>query len=199
MKKILFALLLIVPVFVFSQYTEFKTEAAFIPNVGQFDGRNWQKNKIEFAIHEGNDYVFFTKKGLTYRFDRVIRNPELKEEAGDFEGEKLGLTERVTKSELVHITWIGSNPDAQIISEEEINSYFSYCIYQDNEHKEVKNINNIKGYKKLTYKNLYNNIDVVYTFHPDGGFEYSFILHPGADVSQIKLNHYALEVHRFVQ
>ncbi len=190
MKKILFTLFLL-PFIAFSQSEwvhNFANDKAFIENKGQFNGRNWDTNSdIKFAIEESNNYVFFTNSGLTYRFDKMIKNPELKGEH-DFEAEE-GESERVNKAELIKIKWLNANSDVKIIPEDELSAYYSYAIYEDAEHNEVKNINHIKGYKKLTYKNLYNNIDVVYTFHPKGGFEYSFILHPGADVSQIKMKY----------
>ena len=55
--------------------------------------------------------------------------------------------------------------------------------------KEYYDITRISGYQKLVYKNLYPNIDVEYVFHPQGGIKYALILHPGADVSQVKMKY----------
>ncbi len=162
-------------------------EAAFIHNVGQFDGRNWEKNKILFAIDRVNNFAFFTKEGVTYRFDKIIRNPELKDEKEAHENPN--EPERVNKSELVFIKWVNSNPDVEIIAEDKLQSYYSYSIYTSEDRKNVKNINHINGYKKLIYKNLYDNIDLIYTFPEKGGLEYTFIVHPGGDPNQIKMQY----------
>ena len=46
------------------------------------------------------------------------------------------------------------------------------------------------AYKKLIYHNLYPGIDMEFYFPEDKkGFEYSFIIHPGADVSQLKMQY----------
>ena len=191
MNKILFAFLLL-PYFVFSQNNnikQFQTENSFIENKGQFDGRNWDSNsKIKYAIDYNSAQVFFTEKGLTYRFDKIIKNPELEGEK-DFEGKREGKPERTNISELIQINFLGANPNVKIIAENVNSSHYSYNIYQNGNHKTVKNINNIRGYKKITYRNIYNKIDLEYIIKEEGGFEYSFILKPGADASKIKMKY----------
>ncbi len=185
MKKYILFLLGFLPIIAFSQVNSlasFETTPAFIKNHGQFDGRNWQKDShIEYGIDYDDSYVFFTKKGLTYRFDKIIRNPNRDKRIHD-------SPKRTNISELIHVNWIGSNPDVEIIVQDEASAYYSYAI-RNFETKEVRNENYIKGYKKLIYQNIYDNIDVEYIFHPETGFKYSIILHPGADVSQIKMKY----------
>ena len=43
------------------------------------------------------------------------------------------------------------------------------------------------SFKKIIYRNLYPDIDVEYVFHPEDGIKYSLILHPGADISKVKM------------
>jgi len=154
-------------------------DRAFIQNLGQFDGRNWQKNPIKYAINENPFYIFFTEKGLTYRFDKIIKNPAYKK--GDHSQPK-----RINISELIHVTWVGANEQVEIIAEQPKENYYSYAV-RDGARDVTKNIPGISGFEKITYKNLYDQIDLEYVLHPDGGVKYSFILHPGADPSQIKL------------
>ncbi|MBD3637356.1 MAG: gliding motility-associated C-terminal domain-containing protein [Crocinitomicaceae bacterium] len=156
-------------------------ERSFIKNMGQFDGRNWQKNEIVYGYDQNPFYVFFTQKGLTYRFDKIIKNPRYKK--GDPSNPK-----RINISELIHATWVGANENVEITAEEVVPFHYSYAV-RDWPSKDVINIPGIKGYKKITYNNLYDNIDVEYVIHPDGGIKYSIILHPGADPSQIKLEY----------
>ncbi len=82
--------------------------------------------------------------------------------------------------------WDGSNPNVQIIAEEETHDYHTYS-YEEN--GESKNVSKARGYKKITYKNLYPNIDVEYTFHPETGIKYAIVLHPGADAAKIKMRY----------
>ncbi|MCB9223377.1 MAG: gliding motility-associated C-terminal domain-containing protein [Crocinitomicaceae bacterium] len=206
MRKIAIALLSITffTLIPFSQNSlnDFKLneERTFIHNQGQFDGRNWQSNQIVYGYDQNPFYVFFTEKGLTYRFDKIIKNPELKkyaedehdheliEEGDGHEAEIVNIPKRINISELIHATWIGSNENVEIVAEDKVDFYYSYAVRKWPT-KEVDNISDIPAYQKITYKNLYDNIDVEYIIHPEGGIKYSIILHPGADPSQIQLEY----------
>lgn len=159
----------------------FDSKRSFIKNEGQFDGRNWQKdNPILYGMSQNPFYIFFTERGHSYRFDKLIKNPNRKDPKTD--------SKRINISELVNVTWVNSNPNVEIIVEDELSAYYSYSILKPGT-KDAYNVNNIKGYQKLTYKNLYKNIDLEYTIHPEGGVKYNVILHPGANPSDLKLKY----------
>ena len=171
---------------IFSQDSQWannlNSSQSFIENKGQFDGRNWDSSsEIEFAYAQNPFYIFFSKKGLTYRFDKIVRNPN--RDKSDPKSPK-----RTNISELVNVEWLGSNSNVTIVSEEQVGNYYSYAV-KDFSNNTVHNETGVKGFQKITYKNLYNNIDVQYVIHNDGGVKYSIILHPGADASQIKLKY----------
>jgi len=164
----------------------------FIENKSQFNGRNKLTNsKILYGIDQNGTQVYFTKQGLTYRFDERQKK-DIREEEKEREKESKKMTaeewaehekeERSVKinTDLVHLQWENANPNVQIVAENEATEYYSYCVGKEN-------INHIKGYKKIIYKNLYPNIDVEYVFHQQDGIKYSLILHPGADASQVKM------------
>jgi hypothetical protein len=160
---------------------KFEAQKAFIENKGQFNGRNRQPDsQILYAVDEGSVQVYFTKKGLTYRFDRKEKNKDRRD--GDESKPKIFFD-----SDIVNMIWEGANPNAELVAEEMTPDYYTYAM-RKNENN-IYDIEHIKGFKKLVYKNLYNNIDVEYVFHPNDGIKYSFILHPGADISQVKMNY----------
>jgi len=183
MKKLLLIFFLL-PGVIFSQ-SEWEINnidgTAFIKNQGQFDGRNWQKNKVEYGIENGNFHIFFTKKGWSYRYDKMIREKKDEQKEKHEPG-----WENV--SELVHVTWLNTNKNVEILAENQRSEYFSYAV-RNFKTKEVYNINHVHGYKKLIYKNLYDHIDVILEIIPQKGFEYSLLLHPGADINQVKLRY----------
>ncbi len=156
--------------------------SSFIENKGQFDGRNWRSDdKVLFGYDQNPFYIFFTKKGLTYRFDKMIRTPEREK----YDPSK---PKRTNISELIFADWIGANENVEIISENITADYHSYAI-KDPISKEIYNVNNINAFKKITYKNIYDNIDIEYIIHASGGIKYNVILHPNADLSQVKLKY----------
>ena len=165
--------------------TDFDSELSFVENKGQFINRNWQNTPIEFGMRRGKLSTFFTKKGLTYRFDKFIKNPDRKKD---------GVTDTTTGkylnvSELIHVNWLGSNPNVEIQAEEMLESYYSISYIDYNDKNTTKNINHLRSFRKLTYKNLYPNIDLVYTIHPNGGIKYKLVLKSGADPSVIKMKY----------
>ncbi len=153
---------------------------SFIKNEGQFDGRNWNSNdEVEYAMAQNPFYIFFSKSGVTYRLDKIVRNPN--RDKKDPTSPK-----RTNVSELVNVKWIGANPNVQLIASQEKSNYYSYAV-RDFTTGATSNINHVKGFEKLTYKNIYDHIDVEYVFHPQGGVKYSIILHPGADPADVRL------------
>ena len=163
------------------------SERAFVENKGQYDGRNWQSNNpIKFALSQQDGwFTFFSKTGVTHRIERLVRNPKKKKGEGDAHRK---VPSRIHLSEFVNISFVGANNNVKIIAEEKTNHYYSYAV-KALKTNDVNNINNVTGYKKITYKNIYNNIDIEYTLHPDGGIKYNVILHPGADPNQIKMKY----------
>ncbi|MDX2359268.1 MAG: gliding motility-associated C-terminal domain-containing protein [Crocinitomicaceae bacterium] len=182
MKNLIFIGFLFLCCNLFAQdETSFRTETgiSFIENKGQFDGRSWNSSEhIEFAYAQNPFYIFFSKQGLTYRFDKIIRNPERKNNPQ--------ASKRTSISTLITGTWLNANEDVTIIAEEILPNYYSYAI-KNFATGDVSNANNIAGHKKITYKNLYDNIDIEYTIHPEGGIKYNVILHPGANPSDVQL------------
>lgn len=81
--------------------------------------------------------------------------------------------------------WQNANSNTEIVADEATTDYHNYYFKQAS--GEYKNVSNIKGFKKITYKNIYPNIDIDYVFHKMGGLEYSLTLHPGANPSQVKM------------
>ncbi|HWY99177.1 MAG TPA: hypothetical protein VNY36_08835, partial [Bacteroidia bacterium] len=65
---------------------------------------------------------------------------------------------------------------------------FYFNFYRPDINKD-KIIGKVPGYKKLVYKNIYPNIDIEYIVDTIDGIKYSYILHPGADASLIKMNY----------
>ena len=180
MKLITSLLIILITTYSIGQ-NNFNEDYSFIENKGQFDGRNWRSNsKIEFAYQHNPFYVFLSKDGHTYRFDKMIKNPKRKQNPE-------AMPKRVNISELINVTWVGANKDVEIISTDKINPYYSFAIQTPS--GDIKNVNHVQGYKTITYKNLYDNIDVEYNIHPEGGIKYNVILHPGADPSLIKLKY----------
>ena len=190
-RNVLLALLLIATVFLYAQKSAAKwtgsigQQKAFIENKSQFDSKNKQAGgQILFGTDEGPAMIYFTKTGLTYRLQKIEPKPhtgEMERTASKRESEEEEHAVKTT-TDILHMQWENANPDAQVIAEEVLPNYSSYTFGKTN-------VNHVKSFKKLTYKNLYPGVDVVYVFDKRDGIKYSVVLHPGADVSNVKMKY----------
>lgn len=187
MNKLFFAPLFLLCTALFAQQSPVSWTASneadkrFIENKGQFDGRNkLPGTEILYAVDNGTMQIFFTKQGVTYYFEEKFRTPGRKK--GDRKIPKYSK-----RYEVKHFTWEGANPNVVLKGEEKTQDYFTYSFLAAD--KSAYTYNDIRGYKKLVYRNLYPNIDVEYVFHPEIGIKYSVILHPGADATKVKMKY----------
>jgi gliding motility-associated-like protein len=75
----------------------------------------------------------------------------------------------------------GCNTDVELFYQNKSGHYYTFNAIQKKAY----------AYKKIIFKNLYPNIDLVYSLRAGNqdGFEYSFVLNPGADASKIKIKY----------
>lgn len=164
-------------------YDLFGTDTKFIENIGQYGNTltNYDRmGKILYGYEGLGMPVLFTEKGLIH-LQRKTKKPryeeiERREEKGLKEKERAAPVDRVITME-----WVNANTHPQIITEELCTDYFTYGLLQDK----------AKAYKKITYKELYQGIDLVFSFDENkkAGFKYSLLASPGADLSQIKMKY----------
>ncbi|MGP8215883.1 MAG: gliding motility-associated C-terminal domain-containing protein [Bacteroidia bacterium] len=149
-------------------------------NEGQFDG-DIDSGKVLFSGNIDGINIYFTSRGLIYRYDELPRvNPKEKDEP-EHETDKKDTPEPIRH--FFSFNWEGANQDVEIIAEDEVSFY--YCYPANDKHTTIAH-----AFKKLLYKNLYQGIDIEYSFPDDkSGIEYSIIVHPGADLSKVILKY----------
>lgn len=164
----------------------------FIENKGQFDAE-LLSDKIKFGINSMGMQTYFTSSGMTYLFNvsESSGNKSLNGKEKDQELQEDEVEERKRDAKVyikqIHMQWLNANPNAKLISENGVPEYYTYS-----------DANNLQTYKasackKIVYKDLYPNIDVEYIFHEKEGIKYSLLLHPGANVSSIKMKYSGVE------
>ncbi|HPQ07765.1 MAG TPA: PKD domain-containing protein [Bacteroidia bacterium] len=163
-------------------------ERYFVQNKGQWENKKVNNQEILFAFDGQNEDYFFTKSGVQIELikKKWIKKEEEKEYEKNhkWEEEEYILSE---KRESVYGEWIGINNNVEIIPLDKNSYYSSYTFKKNNKYI---NINFIPTFKKLLYKNIYPNIDIEYTLHPEGGFKYNIIIHPGGDITKVKFRYF---------
>lgn len=157
-----------------------KRQSFFIENKGQILDQNFQPNNNVLFLFSGNGFkVQLRKTGYSYELFSVNDQPKTKP------GQKFENTIDLLKTKIissrVDIDFGGMNPQCEVVSEEAGNEILNYVINGDK-------IPGIKSFKKVTYKNVYSNIDIEFILNPSmkNVLKYNVILRPGADIEKIK-------------
>ncbi|MBL0048747.1 MAG: gliding motility-associated C-terminal domain-containing protein [Bacteroidetes bacterium] len=170
----------------------FSSLGEFIENVGQYgnDMPNYATmGKIQYGYEGFEMPVLFTSKGIIHLQRKLVGPSEEEREAAEREEKKSG--KKGTKEEeleqlkaidrTVVMEWLDANPDCEIITSTPETAYHTYGFLTSK----------AKGYKKITYANLYDGIDVELSLDPSkaAGFEYKIIAQAGADISKVKMKY----------
>lgn len=167
--------------------------AAFIENKGQVVDQNGLANaKVLYILSLRGMNVQVHKNGFSY--DTYVAKPaaNLSEQKANrfrsMQSKGVQTKERVERQFRFHrvdISFDGANANPEIIVAEEKSDYINYYNNSKNE------IIQAKHFSKLVYKNLYKGIDLelITLNKKEQKFEYNFIVHPGADVNQIKIRY----------
>ncbi len=158
---------------------------SFIENIGQYGKKVEgfeQMGTIQYGYEGWGMPILFTAKGIIHLQRKIEKLSNSEEE----KLEKLGLKEAEIEHKnnitdrTITMEWIGANTAVEIVKEAKTTDYHTYGLLTTKAY----------GYKKIIYKNLYEGIDVVYSFADNKiGFEYSLIVHPGADITAVKMKY----------
>lgn len=156
----------------------------FIENLGQVDEKHANGNPVLFETSIQGTNVYFTRKGVTAVYAESYLPDEFKEEmeevkvmdADDELAEKMQV-----RYHYLTMQWQNTAGAEAMEKVDETPYYFTYP------NNRTGNTVVTRGYKKIIYKNIYPNIDAEYLLPEEGGLKYNLILHPGADISAIKM------------
>lgn len=149
-----------------------KGKIKFTENKGQLvDQQNNILPHILFSSTHKNVHIYLTKTGIQYVW--------LKADPEQIVGSKTkGLAAYQLRLELT-----GANPEPLVVTEYPApdfeNFYLPHC---------PQGITQVRGYQKVTYKNVYPFVDFVVYSH-DKGLKYDFIVRPGGRVADIRIKY----------
>lgn len=179
MKNLFLSLYLIgcIPFLCSAQRLPFQSDNIFkthylIENKGQFELMQSHMKQVDFAIHHRLDEAYINRNGFSFHITSSKKRTEKQEE----ELERGKQNHTALQESWIDFNWVGANADSKARAEGKSTHYFTY-----GPEKYIS-----YGFEKVTYRNLYPGIDVVYQLNPKGGIEYTLILHPGADIEKVR-------------
>jgi Secretion system C-terminal sorting domain len=146
------------------------------------------ENKGQIMGHDGKTMENILYKTSAAGMNMYLRNDGfsylvLKSKNNDTPVEKFDINHASTEFEYhrIDMTLLGANASAEIIQEQKANYYENY-------YRGSLTATNVSGFSKITYKNIYSNIDWV-IYSREGQIKYDFVVHPGGNPSDIKMNY----------
>ncbi|AZI69205.1 DUF7948 domain-containing protein [Cloacibacterium normanense] len=191
MKKIYFLFIFSFFISVFSQQKlQSQSDFYFYENKGQIiDQKGNANSKVKYLFNSGGLNVQIKKEGFSYDVYEVEKTKKKKSKVEN----SLTALDRKPKDEFdykfkfhrVDIDFLNANKNPEIIAEGKSTDYENYYNIP---HK-PEGVTEVHRYQKITYKNIYPNIDLVFFKPKDSAktIEYNFIIHPKGKISDIKL------------
>lgn len=186
MQKILFLFTIFNCALLFSQNKSLKdTEYFFYENKGQIIDQDGKNNPaVKYLFHSNGLNVQLKKTGFSYDVYQIEKikenNSDKKQNLSDQKQVKVKY-----KYHRVDIDLVNSNPNVEIVPEDQSPDYENFYNIPGT----PNGVTHVYRFRKVTYKNIYSNIDLVF-FKPADTLkpiEYNFIVKPGGKVSDIKM------------
>ncbi|MFH7013384.1 T9SS type B sorting domain-containing protein [Flavobacterium sp. FlaQc-52] len=192
MKRILLFLLLLIFIPVFSQNKN--QSIGFKENKGQILDQKGKPNQaVKFLLNTGGLNVQLRKNGFSYDVYEVKKTPIVSRKTSKtlpYRNPKEDVPEEPEygleyKFHRIDIDFVNSNANVEFITDQEAKDFDNYYNIPNKPESVVA----VHQYKQITYKNIYPNIDIVFTIpnDPKKTVEYNFVVHPKGDISAIKL------------
>lgn len=190
--RIFLYLFILLTTFSFAQKNTTKS-IGFIENKGQIVNQKGKENKsVHYLLNTPGLNVQLRKNGFSYDVYQT-KNIPLKEKNSSQNNYKPIFKDKENLPEYnteyfyhrIDIDFANSNPAVKLIAEEKSSDYDNYY----NVSHAPEGITNVHKFQKVTYLNIYNNIDVVFYIPKDSTkvVEYNFIVKPGGKISDIQL------------
>jgi hypothetical protein len=131
--------------------------------------------EILYTASAGNVRLFFTKSAVYYVYSSsAAQDSSLESPAGSSPRSFYRLDMELT----------GSGARTELIAEDTLEGtrsyYYAHC---------PQGIKGVKTFSRLTYRNVYPGVDMVFYRHRDKGVKYDFVVHPGGDTGNIKIRY----------
>ncbi|MEO8515920.1 MAG: hypothetical protein ABI426_04205, partial [Flavobacterium sp.] len=192
MRRILLLFIFHFSIFVFAQKNT--SSVGFSENKGQIVDQKGRKNAaVKYLLNTAGLNVQLRQNGFSYdvyetKKISLTRKQKERLHTSSFEKEDTLKNPNYTLEYICHridIDFENSNSDVTLISEGRSTDYDNYY----NVPSEPDGVTNVHKFQKVTYQNIYNNIDVVFTIPEDKSkpVEYNFIVKPGGRISDIQL------------
>ncbi|RKR11398.1 gliding motility-associated-like protein [Flavobacterium sp. 90] len=192
MKHKLLLFFFIITIQLFSQTKN--QSIGFKENKGQIiDQKGKSNSAVKYLLNSNGLNVQLRKNGFSYDVYEVKKTPIVRSQTAKTNPEQIPEKDKQTKPEYnleytfhrIDIDFVNSSSKVELITEQKSKDFDNYY----NVPNKPEGIVGVHQYKQITYKNIYPNIDVVFSIpnDPQKTVEYNFVIHPKGKISDIQL------------
>ncbi|PXY42581.1 hypothetical protein DMB65_00715 [Flavobacterium cheongpyeongense] len=179
----------------FTLFSQNKNQSiGFKENKGQIiDQKGKPNTAVKYLLNSNGLNVQLKKNGFSYDIYEVKKIPvspsktskTLPYQIPEKDKDKEPEYSLEYKFHRVDIDFVNSNSKVALITDQESKDFDNYY----NVPNKPEGIVGVHQYKQITYKNIYPNIDIVFTVpdDPQKTVEYNFVIHPKGKISDIQL------------
>lgn len=189
LKLLLLLLLIITPVFAQNK----NQPLGFKENKGQIIDQNGKPNDaVKYLLNSRGLNVQLKKHGFSYDVYEIKKRAlkhhlQEKSTLASFKKNDKRVPD-YTLEYIFHridIEFVNANANVRLVKDKAFSDYDNYY----NVANKPDGITNVHQYKQITYKNIYPNIDVIFSIPKDSlkTLEYNFVVHPKGRISDIKM------------
>ncbi|MEI6682816.1 MAG: FISUMP domain-containing protein [Bacteroidota bacterium] len=166
---------------------------AFIENKGQIIDQNNKPNPaVLYLLNTPGLNVQLRRSGFSYDLYRIsniehrIQNAEMPCD----QSHNKGHDSSSVNFHRIDFDLVGANPACEILASATSSDYLNYYTTGTS----VNGATKVRSYENVSYKNIYPGIDLEFQADSTSGVKYNFIVHPGGDLSAIRINIAGAEV-----
>ncbi len=157
----------------------------FVKNAGQV--YDYDKNKasnVLYSLNADNSSIFLTTSGLTYSIiDRVFQNTNPPDISLRHSPDRNSTDKKVVRMDMI---LLGASILKSNTEELEYQSEAQLAFYGNTIGTEARDL---RFCRQVLVRNIYPNIDWLLKITNENIFKYDFIVHPGGDVNDIRLQY----------
>lgn len=159
-----------------------KPASVFEENKGQMKDQHWKPRPdvLFYGNQQGMNY-YIKNDGVSFQLSRVDSWREEEQRPGMPEKSNIKVPDQISTYR-VDAQWIGYNADFKVEQGSALDGYNNYYNVPEG----VEPALFVKQYESVTLKNVWNGIDIHY-YGTDGQLETDYLVAPGADYRQIKM------------
>jgi gliding motility-associated-like protein len=190
MKYNLFFILLLISLQTIAQNKN--QSIGFKENKGQIIDQNGKPNDaVKYLLNSRGFNVQLKKQGFSYDVyeikKRIKKNHHQEQNSLVSLHNNKNLPDYILEYSFhrIDIDFINANTNVELITDEASSDYDNYY----NVPNKPEGITHVHQYKQITYKNIYPNIDVIFSIPKDTlkTIEYNFVVHPKGNIQDIQL------------